>query len=115
MPVTVQDTFKPGLSHSIPATADITEGCFVSFSGGLCGNHAQALGVCSQDVDSGDEMPVVLDGIVSVELAGTVAVGDALTSNASGKAIKSTDSTWAVNGWALKAGVSGEFIPVKLQ
>lgn len=50
-------------------------------------------------------------GILLVEAAGTIAVGDAVASDAEGKAVKVADSA-ITNGYALDAGTAGQEIRI---
>ena len=50
-------------------------------------------------------------GIPEVALGGTVAAGDPLTSDASGKAVKATAAGNRILGFALVSGASGDIIP----
>lgn len=64
---------------------------------------------------AGQHGTIALAGVSKVELGGTVAAGDYLSSNASGLAVKATDGTAAVDGTkiigqALAKGVSGDLI-----
>ena len=49
--------------------------------------------------------------IPDVALGGTVAAGDPLTSDASGKAVKATAAGNRILGFALVSGASGDIIP----
>lgn len=62
---------------------------------------------------AGQMLDVHRAGLVEVELGGTVAAGDPLTSNADGKAIKAvaaTGSTIWIAGYADAPGVAGDYI-----
>ena len=54
---------------------------------------------------------VCTGGIPEVALGGTVAAGDPLTSDASGKAVKATAAGNRILGFALVSGASGDIIP----
>tara|TARA_R110002110_G_scaffold36281_1_gene121163 strand:+ start:914 stop:1294 length:381 start_codon:yes stop_codon:yes gene_type:complete len=63
--------------------------------------------------DAGQMLDVHRAGMGEVELGGTVAAGDPLTSDASGKAIKAVaapGSTIWIMGYADAPGVSGDYI-----
>lgn len=134
-------TYVPDHIVTIVATADLPERRFVGLSGGLCGLNAKALGVCIMATDSDKAAPVCTSGTVIVECAGNISVGNAVVSNASGKALAATTfsatvpaggtdvtSTSAapamtlagsvlpqvINGYALDAGSDGTFIRIKL-
>lgn len=51
-------------------------------------------------------------GTSKVKLGGTVAVNDAVTSNASGVAITTVTAGNQILGYALEAGVSGDYIEI---
>jgi hypothetical protein len=57
---------------------------------------------------AGDRVDLVLAGAVKVTYGGTVAKGDRLTSDASGRAITTTTAGNKVLGIALKDGVVGD-------
>lgn len=56
---------------------------------------------------------IALEGISKLELGGTVAYGDDLTTDASAKGVKATSEEY-VRAVALSSGVSGDIIPVRL-
>ena len=60
---------------------------------------------------SNGRVDVCTGGIPEVALGGTVAAGDPLTSDASGKAVKATAAGNRILGFALVSGVSGDIIP----
>jgi hypothetical protein len=60
---------------------------------------------------SNGRVDVCTGGIPEVTLGGTVAAGDPLTSNASGKAVKATAAGDRILGFALVSGASGDIIP----
>ncbi len=67
---------------------------------------------------SGDMVDVVVQGVASVELGGTVTAGAALTSDASGRAIAAVAvaaTTVRIVGIALEPGVVGDFVEVLVQ
>jgi len=131
-------TYKTALTESITASADVVKNRFANFSGGYCGAGEKALGVFELDTDSGEQAPVIVYGIALVEAGGAIAVGDAVTSDADGKAVKADSATvtitsatgdgdagtynvsggvlaQAVNGYALDAAsAAGEVIRVRL-
>mgnify|MGYP000122456487 CR=1 FL=1 len=59
---------------------------------------------------TGERVDVARSGIDQVVLGGTVARGDALTSNASGAAIATTTAGNRIIGFAEVSGVSGDVI-----
>ena len=60
---------------------------------------------------SNGRVAVCTGGIPEVALGGTVAAGDPLTSDASGKAVKATAAGNRILGFALVSGASGDIIP----
>ena len=60
---------------------------------------------------SNGRVDVCTGGIPEVALGGTVAAGDPLTSDASGKAVKATAAGNHILGFALVSGASGDIIP----
>ena len=60
---------------------------------------------------SNGRVDVCTGGIPEVAHGGTVAAGDPLTSDASGKAVKATAAGNRILGFALVSGASGDIIP----
>ena len=60
---------------------------------------------------SNGRVDVCTGGIPEVALGGTVAAGEPLTSDASGKAVKATAAGNRILGFALVSGASGDIIP----
>ena len=60
---------------------------------------------------SNGRVDVCTGGIPEVALGGTVAAGDPLTSDASGKSVKATAAGNRILGFALVSGASGDIIP----
>lgn len=62
------------------------------------------------------QIAVKLDGIASLTLDGTVAAGDRviLAAGGKGKALPATAGKYNVLGFAEKAGVAGDVIPVRM-
>lgn len=63
--------------------------------------------------DLGSMCDVTRAGLASVELGGTVAAGDPLTSDATGRAIKAvpaSNTAMRIVGWAEEPGVVGDII-----
>lgn len=74
------------------------------------------IGVLQNDPKSGEAADIaVAPGITKVDLGGTVAIGDEITSDASGKGVVSTSAGDRMIGQALRAGVSGDIVEVLLQ
>lgn len=72
------------------------------------------VGVSDLGGASGEPMDVILDGIALVEYGGTVAIGDLLTSDATGRAIATTTASNRIVGVAMDSGVVGDIGSVKL-
>lgn len=69
------------------------------------------VGVLMQKARANGELDVLLrngGGIGKVVYGGTVAIGDALTANASGQAIKTTTANDQILGYAIEAGTVGQ-------
>ena len=70
----------------------------------------RTVGTIEEPGASGAALAVALDGCPQVLIAGTVAEGDRLTSDANGKAITTTTSGNYVFGEAMEEGVAGDVI-----
>lgn len=78
-------------------------------------NGTGAIGVTLDQAAAGQTISVRLrsaSGTLSVKLGGTVAVGDAITSNGSGLGITTVTAGDQVVGYATQAGASGDVIEV---
>jgi hypothetical protein len=105
--------YNPVLTISVTAASNIPKARFIGFGGGLCAANTKALGVSEADTNQGQQLPVIVYGIALVESGGAISVGDAVTSDANGKAVAAGINP--VNGYALDAASGeGEFIRVKL-
>lgn len=74
-----------------------------------------SIGVVNAAVKVGWQTDVRLrscEGTLSVVAGGTIAVGDAVTSNASGAGITTTTAGNQILGYALEAGTTGSFVEV---
>lgn len=103
--------YKPLLIDSIKATEDIEQHRFVGFDGKYCKPGAKALGVSDVAIENGQYAPVAIFGVLLVEVGGTIAVGDAVTSDENGKAVKVTDGA-TINGYAQDSGSIGEEVRI---
>lgn len=110
---------NPGLQKNYSAEAAIAAYRIVKFGaadGGILQSAAAAdkhVGVIDRmpAAVAGDRVDVIRSGIAEVEYGGTVAAGDLLTSDASGRAIVATASAGSnvrVVGVAEVAGVVGD-------
>lgn len=110
---------KPGTTHAFNAEAAVEQYRIVKH-GTNDGDveHAAAatdamfgvVGFLGQDT-AGNRVDIILDGPVEVEYGGTVALGDPLTSDATGRAIKSAPAAGATHrsiGFATVGGVVGD-------
>lgn len=110
--------YVDGGSKGFPALAALTFGQIVKLNaaGQVIVTTAAtdvAIGVVSEAVSAGRTANVRLrnaSGTSNVVLGGTVAVNDALTSNATGQAITTVTAGNQVIGYAVEAGVAGQVI-----
>lgn len=72
---------------------------------------AKILGVSQEKPKQGEHGTVAYDGILKVKLGGTVAPGDSVASNASGRGIAGAAGAWAL-GFYLNGGVAGDVVRV---
>jgi hypothetical protein len=106
-------TEQPVLITSITAAANIPKNLFVGFNGNLPSAGAVCFGVANADSSTGEQMPVTVIGIAIVTVAATIAVGDPVETDATGKAVPKT--TGALAGYALDPGVAGDSIRIILK
>ncbi len=83
-------TYNPVGIISITAAASIVKNRFIGFNGNICAANAKAIGVSDANSDTGEQLPVVIGGIALIASGSAVSQGNALVSNASGKAIPAT-------------------------
>lgn len=102
------------LITSITATADIAKNLFIGFDGALCAGGAKALGVVNDDSLADEQTPVGAVGIALILSGDAVSSGDAVESDAVGKAV--SFSAGEINGYALDdASGANELIRVLLK
>lgn len=108
-----------GSSKGYVATAALAEGIAVKISSGQVVVATAAtdkiIGITQGAYAAGETASIKLrsgTGTVKVKAGGTIAIGDRLTSNATGQSIATTTAANEVIGFALEAGVSGDFIEV---
>lgn len=113
--------FNAGPEKGYEANVDIANAVAVKLSSGKAVIATAAtdaiVGVTNGAAKAGQVANVRLrsaSGTVKVKLGGTVAVGDALTANASGLLITTTTAGNQIVGVALEAGVSGDIIEASL-
>ena len=103
---------------TIIATGAITEKTFVGYDGDTCGANAKAVGVAVYDASTGDAVSIAQEGRVIITAGGAVAVGDPVTSDASGKAVAAADVTVTLNAGGSTdndtATVAGGVLPVAI-
>lgn len=104
-------TYTPLLIESVKTIADLQQHRFAGFDGNYCTAGAKALGVVDVSTSKGEYAPVAVFGMLLVEAGGTVAIGDAVASDAYGRAVKVAESAIA-NGYALDAGTIGQQIRI---
>jgi hypothetical protein len=96
------------LAVTVTATAAISAGLFVTFSGGIAGLNGLAYGVSVTPSDaSGDDIAVDVLGETEVVCGGAVSAEDLLSSDANGKAVTGGTKPLAR---ALEDGVTGQTI-----
>jgi len=106
-------TEQPILITTIKASSNINKHLFIGFDGDLCSAAAKSFGVSNADSDSGDEMPVMAEGIALVLSGAAVSQSDPVESDANAKAIPV--SAGEINGYALDdASGADELIRIKL-
>jgi hypothetical protein len=116
--------YTEGSHKGFIAGADLSSSQFLIVK--LNGSNQIVLAAAATDISIGvlTDKPTLLRtgdvrlrtaaGTANVKIGGTVAVGDALTSNASGQAITTVTAGNQVLGYALEAGTVGqviEFLP----
>ena len=115
---------NPTLTKSFVAGAAITKRRLVKF-GSADGEvlHAAAVsdaicGIAAElDVTAGRRVDVHVTGIAEAEYGGTITRGDAVTADASGRAVAASPSSGANNriaGFAMVSGVAGDIGTVLL-
>lgn len=100
-------TYKPILTDSITAAADIVKYRFVGFDGNLCAANAKAYGASEVDTKAGGQLSVTVAGIALVEAAGVIAAGGAVASNATGQAVAATAFSVSVPAGATAVTSTG--------
>lgn len=103
--------YKPLLIESIKASSDIEQHRFIGFDGNYCTAGAKALGVSDVSTEKDQFAPVAIYGILLVEAGGTISTGDSISSDAEGKAVKTTDSA-IINGYSLDNATEGQEIRI---
>jgi len=105
-------TASIALTLSLLASSDIPKLRFVDYNGAKCPAESRAIGVSEDSATTGEVFPVNTLGVLIVESGDALAVGDAVESDAEGRAV--TVTTGAVNGWAMDAATAaGEIIRIR--
>jgi len=108
----MEKTYKPGITESIQAQANLKKQRFIGFDGDYCSNKQKALGVSDVSTDTGQFAPVVINGILLVETNGAIAIGEKVTSDNQGRA-KLAEATDEINGYALdESQATGQIIRI---
>ncbi len=71
-----------------PVPANVTKELFVKADGSVCGAGEAAAGISAYDANEGQELAIHAIGVFKVQAAGAIAVGDDVTSDSNGKAVK---------------------------
>lgn len=100
-------TYNPVGIISITAAASIVKNRFIGFNGNLCAANAKAIGVSDANTGTDEQLPVVIGGIALIASGAAVSQGNALVSNASGKAIPATAFSVTVPSGATQVTSSG--------
>lgn len=106
-------TYNSALTISVKASQDIPKFRFVDYFGNLCGAGDRALGVSSIETASGRQISLEILGTILVESGGVINKGDAVSSDAEGKA-KLAEAGETVNGYALSSSSGVGVIKVRL-
>lgn len=101
----------PGAVAGVNPSVKLATGATVPLIGVVDPDQSAKVAVA---VEAGKEGDVIYNGIAAVELGGTVAFGDQVTSDANGKGVVAADTNTSV-GMAMQAGVSGDLIGVMLR
>jgi len=111
-----QGTYNPLGKIGITAAEEIAAGLFVTPVGTIAGEDINAIGISEYLMPIGETYGVITHGTALLQIAGTVAAGDYLESDADGKGVSTTLTsrvmTANVNAIALQAGVAGDLIEV---
>lgn len=106
-------TYNSALTISVKASQDIPKFRFVDYDGNLCGAGERALGISSLEAATGRQISLVILGTMLLESAGVINKGDAVSSDADGKA-KLAETGETVNGYALSSSSGVGSIVVRL-
>lgn len=107
-------TKKVVLVDTVKAAGKVVANRFVSHAGKQATADKKVYGVAPYDVEAGDAMAVEIAGIALVEAGGVVAVGDDVSADAQGCAVKTGSGEVAGTARSAAAG-AGELIQVFLK
>lgn len=103
------------LTHGILAAAVLATMRFVTYAGTVPAAKAPVLGVTRTGAAVGERVAVDIGGILEVEAGGAFAKGDALETDALGRAVLHTDGVTVGRALAASAGAGSialfNFIP----
>ncbi|MBR6421943.1 DUF2190 family protein [bacterium] len=88
-------TYITNLVCSVDAASDTASNLFIGLDGAVCGAGKAALGVSIDSAKAGEGLPVAMNGILVVKAGGSITAGDAVVSDANGKAVSGTALTVA--------------------
>lgn len=108
---TTNKTYLPLLIQGVRAACDLEQNRFVGFDGTYCKAGKKALGVTDVSTDKDQLCPYAAFGILLVKAGGTVEVGNPVTSDDNGYAVKSEAGN-EVNGYSLDSATTGEEIRI---
>lgn len=109
--MTTNKSYLPLLIQGVRANSDLEQNRFVGFDGNYCGAGKKALGVVDVSTDKDQLCPYAAFGILLVTAGGTVEIGDPITSDENGKAIKAQEND-EINGYSLDSGALGQEIRI---
>ncbi len=99
---TGQMTYKPLMTEEFTASGAITKRRFVGYDGAqISAEGTKARGVSLFDVDTTRIGTIITRGTVLVEACGAIAIGDAVGSDADGKAKKAAEILVDIGGTVL--------------
>ena len=105
-------------SVSLVAAGDLSAKQFCAVSVNSAGRAAiadaddQVIGILQNNPAAGQAANVAYGGVSKAKLAGTVAAGARVTSNASGEIVAAASAGDSVIGVALTGGASGEIVSI---
>ncbi len=107
-------TYQPVLTLSLKVNSNISSNRFVKANGQLCGSEQKSIGVTEYNALSGEFAPVIVIGTALVTAAGSINIGDEVTSDSQGRAIKYMGSG-NINGYAFSSATSGNIVKILLR